>query len=149
MTRKTVRIAMNGVTGRMGYRQHLVRSILAIREQGGLDLGDGTVLWPEPILVGRREHALKALAEQHGLEHWATDVDEVLADPTVEIYFDAQVTSAREEAIKKAIAASTSTSTRRSRPRRAWTAPWSWPDWPTPQASSTVSSRTSCSSRAC
>lgn len=107
VTRKTVRIAMNGVTGRMGYRQHLVRSILALREQGGLDLGDGTVLWPEPILVGRREHALKALAEQHGLDpaNVSTDVDAVLADPTVEIYFDAQVTSAREEALKKAIAA--------------------------------------------
>src|SRR5918911_799166 len=98
---------MNGVTGRMGYRQHLVRSILAIREQGGLDLGDGTVLWPEPVLVGRREHALRALAEQHGLDpgNISTDVDEVLADPTVDIYFDAQVTSAREEAIRKAIAA--------------------------------------------
>ncbi|MER5177103.1 Gfo/Idh/MocA family oxidoreductase [Streptomyces sp. NPDC002896] len=107
MTRKTVRIAMNGVTGRMGHRQHLVRSILAIREQGGLDLGDGTVLWPEPVLVGRREHALKALAEQHGLdpENISTDLDAVLADETIEIYFDAQVTSAREEAIKKAIAA--------------------------------------------
>ncbi|MFJ6082827.1 Gfo/Idh/MocA family protein [Streptomyces sp. NPDC092369] len=107
MTRKTVRIAMNGVTGRMGYRQHLVRSILALREQGGLDLGDGTVLWPEPILVGRRAYALKALAEQHGLdpENISTDVDAVLADPTVDIYFDAQVTSAREEALKKAIAA--------------------------------------------
>lgn len=107
VTRKTVRIAMNGVTGRMGYRQHLVRSILALREQGGLDLGDGTVLWPEPVLVGRREHALKALAEQHGLDpaNVSTDVDAVLADPTVEIYFDAQVTSAREEALKKAIAA--------------------------------------------
>jgi predicted dehydrogenase len=107
VTRKTVRIAMNGVTGRMGYRQHLVRSILALREQGGLDLGDGTVLWPEPVLVGRREHALKALAEQHGLDpaNISTDVDAVLADPTVEIYFDAQVTSAREEALQKAIAA--------------------------------------------
>ncbi|MGW1023928.1 Gfo/Idh/MocA family protein [Streptomyces sp. NPDC002577] len=107
MTRKTVRIAMNGVTGRMGHRQHLVRSIIAIREQGGLDLGDGTVLWPEPVLVGRREHALKALAEQHGLEpeNISTDLDAVLADETIDIYFDAQVTSAREEAIKKAIAA--------------------------------------------
>ncbi|MCI3239337.1 Gfo/Idh/MocA family protein [Streptomyces spinosisporus] len=105
MTRKTVRIAMNGVTGRMGHRQHLVRSILAIRAQGGLDLGDGDVLWPEPVLVGRREHALRALAEQHGLEHFSTDVDAVLADRTVELYFDAQVTSAREEALKKAIAA--------------------------------------------
>ncbi|MCF3133104.1 Gfo/Idh/MocA family protein [Streptomyces olivochromogenes] len=105
MTRKTVRIAMNGVTGRMGYRQHLVRSILALRDQGGLDLGDGTVLWPEPVLVGRREHALREIAERHGLEHVSTDVPAVLADPTVDIYFDAQVTSAREEAIRKAVAA--------------------------------------------
>lgn len=105
MTRRTVRIAMNGVTGRMGYRQHLVRSILAIREQGGLDLGDGDVLWPEPVLVGRRAHALEALAEQHGLTEWSTDLDAVLADESIDIYFDAQVTSARVDAIKKAIAA--------------------------------------------
>ena len=108
MTRKTVRIAMNGVTGRMGYRQHLVRSLLAIREQGGIDLGDGSVLWPEPLLVGRREHALKAMAERHGLDPVAdvsTDLDAVLADDSVDIYFDAQVTAAREDALKKAIAA--------------------------------------------
>ncbi|WP_167153086.1 Gfo/Idh/MocA family oxidoreductase [Streptomyces sp. MBT27] len=103
--RRTVRIAMNGVTGRMGYRQHLVRSLLALREQGGLDLGDGSTLWPEPVLVGRREHALKAMADQHGLTEWSTDLDAVLADPSVDIYFDAQVTSAREEALGKAIAA--------------------------------------------
>ncbi|MFD3577969.1 Gfo/Idh/MocA family protein [Streptomyces sp. NPDC058644] len=110
MTRKTVRIAMNGVTGRMGYRQHLVRSLLALREQGGLPLGDadGTVLWPEPVLVGRRERALREIAERHGLDAGSsvsTDLDAVLADPAIDIYFDAQVTSAREEAIKKAIAA--------------------------------------------
>jgi predicted dehydrogenase len=99
---------MNGVTGRMGYRQHLVRSILAIREQGGIDLGDGTVIWPEPLLVGRREHALRALAEQHGLDPdtaVSTDLDAVLADDSVDVYFDAQITLAREEAITKAIAA--------------------------------------------
>lgn len=105
MTRKTVRIAMNGVTGRMGYRQHLVRSILALRDQGGLDLGDGTVLWPEPILIGRREHALREIAARHGLAHVSTDLDAVLADPTVDVYFDSQVTSAREESIRKAITA--------------------------------------------
>ncbi|WP_351228890.1 Gfo/Idh/MocA family oxidoreductase [Streptomyces sp. NPDC002133] len=105
MTRRTVRIAMNGVTGRMGYRQHLVRSLLAIREQGGLDLGDGEILWPEPVLVGRREQALRELAERHGLTEWSTDLEAVLDDPSVDIYFDAQVTSARVEAIKKAIAA--------------------------------------------
>ncbi|WP_259453447.1 Gfo/Idh/MocA family protein [Streptomyces ginkgonis] len=105
--RRTVRIAMNGVTGRMGYRQHLVRSILALREQGGLPLGDGTVIWPEPILVGRREHALKELADRHGLDasNISTDLDAVLADDSVDIYFDAQITLAREEALKKAIAA--------------------------------------------
>ncbi|MGW6744012.1 Gfo/Idh/MocA family protein [Streptomyces sp. NPDC055025] len=105
MTRRTVRIAMNGVTGRMGYRQHLLRSLLAIREEGGLDLGDGDVLWPEPVLVGRREHAVREIAERHGLTEWSTDLDTVLADGTVDIYFDAQVTSARVEALKKAIAA--------------------------------------------
>ncbi|WJY50518.1 Gfo/Idh/MocA family oxidoreductase [Streptomyces chengbuensis] len=105
MTRRTVRIAMNGVTGRMGYRQHLVRSLLAIRDQGGLDLGDGAVLWPEPVLVGRREHALREIAGRHGLTEWSTDLDAVLADATVDVYFDAQATYARVEAIKKAIAA--------------------------------------------
>jgi predicted dehydrogenase len=96
---------MNGVTGRMGYRQHLLRSVLAIREQGGLDLGNGDTLWPEPVLVGRREHALKDIAGRHGLTEWSTDLDAVLADDTIEIYFDAQVTSARVESVKKAIAA--------------------------------------------
>ncbi|WP_151769843.1 Gfo/Idh/MocA family protein [Streptomyces abyssomicinicus] len=105
MTRRTVRIAMNGVTGRMGYRQHLVRSVLALREQGGLDLGDGTVLWPEPVLVGRREDALREIAGRHGLTEWSTDLDAVLADDTVDVYFDAQITSARVEAVRKAVAA--------------------------------------------
>lgn len=98
---------MNGVTGRMGHRQHLVRSLLALREQGGLDLGNGDTVWPEPVLVGRRENALRALAQQYGLDPQAvsTDLEAVLADDTVDIYFDAQVTSAREDALKKAIAA--------------------------------------------
>lgn len=105
MTRRTVRIAMNGVTGRMGHRQHLVRSILAIREQGGIGLGDGSVLWPEPVLVGRRDHALKEIALRHGLDEWSTDLDAVLTDEGIEVYFDSQVTSAREGALRKAIGA--------------------------------------------
>ncbi|MFJ9695637.1 Gfo/Idh/MocA family protein [Kitasatospora sp. NPDC101183] len=96
---------MNGVTGRMGYRQHLLRSVLAIREQGGLDLGDGVTLWPEPILVGRDAGRVGALAERHGLTHWTTSLDEALAHPLAEVYFDAQVTPAREQAIRAAIAA--------------------------------------------
>jgi len=59
---------MNGVTGRMGYNQHLVRSILAIRDAGGIALADGTMLWPEPILVGRDERKLRTIAERHGLD---------------------------------------------------------------------------------
>ena len=105
MTRRTIGIVMNGVTGRMGYRQHLLRSILAIREQGGLPLDDGTLLWPEPVLVGRSEPRLRALAERHGLERWTTSLDEALADPITEVYFDAQVTPAREKALRTAIAA--------------------------------------------
>ena len=105
MTRRTIGIVMNGVTGRMGYRQHLLRSILAIREQGGLALDDGTLLWPEPILVGRSEARLRALAERHGLERWTTSLDDALADPITEVYFDAQVTPAREKSLRTAIAA--------------------------------------------
>ncbi len=105
MARKVIHVALNGVTGRMGYRQHLVRSLLAIREQGGVRLGDGTILYPEPILVGRSEERLRAIAGRHGLQRWATNLDEVLADPEVDVYFDAQVTSAREVALMQAIEA--------------------------------------------
>jgi predicted dehydrogenase len=105
MARKVITVALNGVTGRMGYRQHLVRSLLAIREQGGVQLEDGSALYPEPILVGRNSERLRAVAERHGLERWTTSLDEVLADPEVDIYFDTQVTSAREASLLKAIEA--------------------------------------------
>ena len=96
---------MNGVTGRMGMNQHLIRSILALREQGGLPIGNGDVIWPEPLLVGRSEAKLASLASAHGLERWSTDLDAALADPAYEIYFDAQLTSARPPAVEAAIAA--------------------------------------------
>ena len=105
MERRTIGIALNGVTGRMGYRQHLVRSLLAIRDAGGVPLAGGARLWPEPILVGRDAGKLAAIAERHGLREWTTDLGEALARPDVEIYFDAQVTAAREKAITAAIAA--------------------------------------------
>ncbi|NKZ08148.1 Gfo/Idh/MocA family protein [Actinomadura latina] len=105
MARRSIGIVMNGVTGRMGYRQHLLRSILAIREQGGVRAGDGTVLWPEPVLVGRSEAKLRDLAERHGLAEWTTDLAEALARPGVDVYFDAQVTGARVDAIRAAVAA--------------------------------------------
>jgi len=106
MTRKVIHVALNGVTGRMGYRQHLVRSLLSIREQGGVPLGDGTSLYPEPVLVGRNEERLRAIAERHGLGRWTTSLDEVLADPAVGVYFDTQVTGAREASLLKAVEAS-------------------------------------------
>jgi predicted dehydrogenase len=70
-------VIMNGVTGRMGTNQHLARSILAIREQGGVELGDGVRLMPEPILTGRNEEKLKALAIEYGVEKYSTDLDAV------------------------------------------------------------------------
>src|ERR1700744_3878521 len=105
MSRKVIQVAMNGVTGRMGYNQHLVRSVLSLRDQGGVTLEDGTTLYPEPILVGRSEQRLREIAERHGLERWSTSLDEVLADTAVSVYFDAQVTGAREASLAKAIAA--------------------------------------------
>ncbi|MDI6103087.1 Gfo/Idh/MocA family oxidoreductase [Actinoplanes sp. NEAU-A12] len=103
--RRSIGIVVNGVTGRMGYRQHLVRSLLAIREQGGVPLAGGGHIWPEPILVGRDPDKLAAIAAQHGLTEWTTDLDAALARPDAEIYFDAQVTSQREKAIRQAITA--------------------------------------------
>ncbi|WBB81028.1 Gfo/Idh/MocA family oxidoreductase [Micromonospora sp. WMMD882] len=105
MTRRPIGIILNGVTGRMGYRQHLVRSLLAIREQGGVPLDDGTTIWPEPVLVGRSETRLREIAERHGLADWTTDLSAALARDDVKIYFDAQVTQQREKAIRQAIEA--------------------------------------------
>jgi len=105
MSTRTIGIIMNGVSGRMGYRQHLMRSILAIRDQGGVLLSDGTRVQVEPILVGRNEAKLAELAAKHDIEHYSTDLDGVLADPRWEIYADFLVTKARAAAIRKAIAA--------------------------------------------
>ncbi|HSZ41897.1 MAG TPA: Gfo/Idh/MocA family oxidoreductase [Trebonia sp.] len=103
MTRKTMTIAMNGVTGRMGYWQHLVRSILAIRADGGLSLPDGTVVWPEPVLMGRDGEKLRVIAARHGLDRYTTDLGAALDG--ADIYFDAQLTGVRVPAVRRAIAA--------------------------------------------
>jgi predicted dehydrogenase len=105
MSRKVVHVAVNGVTGRMGYRQHLVRSLLSIREQGGVLLDDGTAVVPEPVLVGRNEEKLRDIAQRHSIERWTTSLDDVLGDPGIDIYFDSQVTTAREASLRQAIAA--------------------------------------------
>ncbi|SFV03228.1 Gfo/Idh/MocA family protein [Alicyclobacillus macrosporangiidus] len=102
---RTIGIIMNGVTGRMGTRQHLERSIVAIRDQGGVPLPDGDVLMPDPILVGRNPSKLRALAERYGIERWSTDLYACLRDPYNEIYFDAQTTQLRAQAVRAAIEA--------------------------------------------
>lgn len=104
MSRRSIGVIMNGVTGRMGSRDHLARSIMAIRTAGGVRAGSH-VLWPEPILVGRDADRLQALCAEHRLERWSTDLDATLSDPNYEIYFDAQTTIRREAAVKAAIAA--------------------------------------------
>jgi predicted dehydrogenase len=105
VAQRTIRVIMNGVTGRMGYRQHLLRSVLAIRDEGGVGLPNGERLTVEPILVGRNAEKLAALAVQHGVADYTTDLDEALDDGSASIYFDAQVTSERKKSILKAIGA--------------------------------------------
>ncbi len=89
----------------MGTRQHLGRSIVAIRDQGGVRLDDGEALMPDPVLVGRDEKKLRALAEEHGIERWTTDLEACLADPYSEVYFDSQTTTRRAEGVRAAIRA--------------------------------------------
>jgi predicted dehydrogenase len=100
-----VGIIVNGVTGRMGYRQHLVRSLLAIQADGGVELSDGRRVGIRPVLVGRSAEKLADIAKRHDILDWTTDLDAALADPAIDIYFDSQLTSARVPAVKKAIAA--------------------------------------------
>ena len=98
-------IVMNGVTGRMGTNQHLVRSILAIRAQGGVALSDGRRVIPDPMLVGRNADKLEALAKANGVARWSTDLDAALADPGDAVYFDSASTGLRPGLIRRAIAA--------------------------------------------
>jgi predicted dehydrogenase len=102
---RRIGIIMNGVTGRMGTNQHLVRSIAAIRAEGGLRLASGERLMPEPLLVGRNAAKVEALAKAHGIERWSTDLDAALGDREWEIFFDAATTQARAALLKRAIAA--------------------------------------------
>jgi predicted dehydrogenase len=105
MGQKRIGIIMNGVTGRMGTNQHLIRSIVAIRNQGGILLPDGDYLYPDPILIGRNEKKLESLAKAHGIERYSTDLTSALANPDDVIYFDAQTTGRRFSAVKAAIEA--------------------------------------------
>src|SRR5919106_43711 len=100
-----MRIVMNGVTGRMGYRQHLVRSILAIRDDGGVLRPDGTRLQVEPVIVGRNREKLAEIARKHDIDTVHTDLDAALAEDDAPVYFDSLVTSERKKTILRAVAA--------------------------------------------
>ncbi|MGC8553061.1 MAG: Gfo/Idh/MocA family protein [Phycisphaerae bacterium] len=100
-----VGIIMNGVTGRMGTNQHLIRSISAIMAQGGVKLSDEEVIMPDPILIGRNAAKLEELARRTGVSKFSTDLAAALKDPQYSIYFDAQTTDRRFDAVKAAIAA--------------------------------------------
>ena len=97
-------LIMHGVTGRMGYNQHLVRSILAIRDQGGVALSNGDRLIVDPIIVGRDADKIERLAKKHGIARWSADLDAALANPNDTVFFDAGTTLMRSGLIEKALA---------------------------------------------
>ena len=108
MSERTVRsvgIIMNGVTGRMGLNQHLRRSVYAIMRQGGVKLSDSETIMPKPLLVGRNPAKLEAISAEFGGLPWTTDLGKALADPAYTIYFDAQTTDRRADAVRQAVAA--------------------------------------------
>ena len=105
MAEERLGVIMNGVTGRMGTNQHLIRSILKIMEQGGVALSDGRKVMPDPILVGRNRDKVKALARDHHVERWTTDLDAAIEDPNDSLFFDAASTNLRASLLHKAIAA--------------------------------------------
>ena len=140
---------MHGITGRMGYNQHLVRSILAIREQGGVVLANGDKVMPDPILVGRNGEKIAEIARKHGIARFTTSLDQALPNKEDTLFFDAGSTLMRAELLTKAIEAGkdiycekpiADTLRRRDQGRQARARR---------RASSTASCRTSCSCRAC
>ncbi|MBB3945194.1 putative dehydrogenase [Rhizobium skierniewicense] len=98
-------VIMHGITGRMGYNQHLVRSVLAIRDQGGVTLKSGEKVMLDPILVGRNGDKIEAIAQKHNVERWTTDIDSALANPDDTLFFDAGTTQMRGSLLTKAIQA--------------------------------------------
>jgi predicted dehydrogenase len=105
MKEHKIGIILNGVTGRMGTNQHLMRSVVEIIRQGGVRISADEVIMPDPVLVGRNAGKLQQLARQSGIDRISTDLDAVLADSRYQVYFDAQITGRRAEAVRKAVAA--------------------------------------------
>jgi predicted dehydrogenase len=105
MATQRLGIIMHGVTGRMGMNQHLIRSILAIRNQGGVSLANGDKVMPDPILVGRNADKIQALAAAHGVGRWTTDLGQALANREDTVFFDAGTTQMRPTLLAQAIRA--------------------------------------------
>jgi predicted dehydrogenase len=105
MSQRSIGVIMNGVTGRMGMNQHLIRSVAAIRAQGGVSLSDGSKVQLDPILVGRNAAKIEALAKAHGIARWTTDLDTAIGNDADEIFFDAATTMARPGLLERAIEA--------------------------------------------
>ncbi len=105
MATRTLGIIMHGVTGRMGLNQHLVRSILAIRDQGGVVLPNGDRVMPDPILVGRNAEKIAALANQYGIARSTSDLAGALKNPNDTLFFDAATTQMRADLVTQAIEA--------------------------------------------
>jgi predicted dehydrogenase len=105
MSTQQLGIIMHGVTGRMGMNQHLIRSICAIRAQGGVQLANGNKVMPDPILIGRNAEKISALAKAHGIERWGTDLDAALANKDDSVFFDAGTTQMRPGLLAKALKA--------------------------------------------
>lgn len=98
-------IILNGVTGRMGTNQHLMRSIVEIIKQGGVKINEQETIMPDPVLVGRNQAKLEKLSKLSGVKKFTTDLDSVLSDPQYQIYFDAQTTGRRADAVRSAVKA--------------------------------------------
>lgn len=105
MSTRRIGLIMHGVTGRMGMNQHLIRSIVAIRRQGGVSLSNGDRLMPDPILIGRNADKIRALAQAHGIERWGTDLTAALANPEDTVFFDAGTTQMRPTLLAQALRA--------------------------------------------
>jgi predicted dehydrogenase len=105
MATQRLGLIMHGVTGRMGMNQHLIRSIVAIRREGGVVLSNGDKVMPDPILIGRNAGKIAALAKDHGIERWGTDLDQALSNKDDAVFFDAGTTQMRPSLLAKAIRA--------------------------------------------
>lgn len=105
MATQRLGLVMHGVTGRMGLNQHLVRSIVAIRQQGGVRLANGDTVMPDPVLIGRNAEKIEALARQYGIARWGTDLEAALANKDDTVFFDAGTTQMRPTLLAQAIRA--------------------------------------------